>query len=82
MHDPTENVRREMVHAVNQGEITRESLEAQYGQVWTTDELSKEFTVKGFMAPFVVAQRKSDGKVGTLMFTHSPRFYFSWREDK
>jgi CHASE2 domain-containing sensor protein len=28
-----------------------------------------------------VVARKSDGKVGSLMFEHSPRLYHSWQED-
>ena len=55
-------------------------LEQEYGQVWDTEELTAEFTVEGFAAPFIAATRKSDGKRGTLMFQHRPRFYFSWTE--
>lgn len=48
--------------------------------VWTTDELREHFEVEGFMAPVVVVRRRSDGARGSLMFTHSPRFYFGWEE--
>lgn len=48
---------------------------------WTTDQLQEEFSVLGFMAPYIVVQRKSDGKTGTLQFKHSPRIYFNWQED-
>ena len=87
MADPTENTRRSMVKAVNsQVESNskgneRKRLETQYGKVWDTTELSKEFVVKGFMAPYVVCTNKETGKKGTLMFQHSPRFYFRWKED-
>lgn len=60
----------------------RPEYEAKHGQVWTTAEMQAEFTVMGFAAPYVVVTRKSDGKVGSLQFTHSPRFYFKWEEDK
>ena len=30
------------------------------------------------MAPLVVVRRKSDGVKGSLMFQHSPRFYFGF----
>ena len=50
-------------------------------QKWNTEELQRDFSVQGFMAPFVVVKRKSDGKTGSLEFTHSPRVYFNWRED-
>ena len=50
------------------------------GQTWTTEELTRDFEVTGFAAPFVVVRRRSDGKVGSLEFTHSPRVYFGWTE--
>jgi hypothetical protein len=82
MGDATESLRRERVRELNtQPEITRESLEARHGQVWTLDEFEKEFSMTGFMAPIVVVRRKSDGKVGSLEFTHRPRFYFNFVAD-
>ena len=50
------------------------------GQTWTTDEMQDEFAVLAFMAPFVEVRRRSDGKRGTLEFTHSPRVYFGFKE--
>jgi len=76
--DETEGIRKVMVEAINFAPGSREALEAQYGQVWDTDQLRKEFEVQGFMAPFVVVKRKSDGKTGSMTFQHSPRFYFSF----
>lgn len=55
--------------------------EANREQTWTMAELQAEFEVMGFAAPLVVVRRKADGKVGTLMFTHSPRVYYGWQED-
>jgi hypothetical protein len=49
-------------------------------QVWDTETMKAEFEVLGFMAPFVVVKRRSDGVRGSLMFTHSPRWYFGWEE--
>lgn len=46
--------------------------------IWGTDELKADFTVEGFMAPFVVVRRKADGVRGSLCFTHDPRFYFNF----
>jgi hypothetical protein len=77
--DPTENIRRAMVAEINAVPGSREALEAEHGQVWDTDQMCAEFTAIGFAAPFVVVRRKSDGKKGSLMFQHSPRFYFSFR---
>jgi len=81
MIDFTENIRREMVQEINAGTSSRDVLEAEYGQVWDTQELGKDFEVTGFMAPFVVVKRKSDGVVGSLMFRHSPRYYYSFTPD-
>ena len=58
---------------------TSEALEAEYGQVWTTTELSHDFEVLGFMAPFVVVRRRSDGMKGSLEFQHNPRLYFHFQ---
>jgi len=59
---------------------SRAALEQKYGQVWNTDELSQDFEVLGFGAPFVVVKRRSDGKKGSLEFAHSPRHYFNFKE--
>ena len=80
--DPTENIRRNLVAQINSDPQEREALQAKYGKVWNTQELQEEFIVEGFMAPFVVARRKSDGKKGSLAFQHYPRYYFTWQEDK
>ena len=79
MSDPTEAIRRERVAEINLQPGSREALEAQYGQVWTTDQLSGDFEVIGFMAPLVVVRRKSDGRKGSLEFQHSPRLYFDYQ---
>jgi hypothetical protein len=63
---------------INAAPGSREALEAQHGQVWDTQELGQDFTVEGFMAPYVVVRRKSDGQRGSLMFQHNPRFYFGF----
>jgi len=75
-HDPTEDVRRAMVRL---GEPERD-LAAYTGPRWTTEELRRDFDVLGFRAPYVVVRRKSDGVLGSLEFTHSPRVYFDWDE--
>lgn len=80
-HDPTENARRELVAKLNRN-LSREELAEQYGDVYDTTEMAELFEVTGFLAPFVVVKRKSDGKVGSLQFQGSPHFYFGWQEDK
>lgn len=74
--DETENIRK-----VQQAIVNATPNEALPEKTWTTDELTKEFAVLGFMAPYVVVRRISDGKKGSLMFRHSPRVYFGWTED-
>lgn len=49
------------------------------GQTWNTKELQRDFTVIGFIAPYVAVRRKSDGAEGLLEFTHSPRVYFNFQ---
>jgi hypothetical protein len=82
MTDPTEDIRKQMIVEINSESGSREYLEAQHGQVWTTSELSDDFEVIGFMAPVVVVRRNSDGQKGSLMFQHNPRFYFSFEPHK
>ncbi len=82
MNDPTEEYRRQRQAELNQNAQERENLELLYGQVWNTEEMFRDFDPIGFMAPFLVVRRKSDGKKGSLEFQGQPRFYFSFLEDK
>ena len=78
MPDETEPYRRQRLAEINAQPGSREALDAEHGQVWDTEELSQDFEPIGFMAPFVVVRRRSDGKKGSLEFQHSPRFYFNF----
>jgi hypothetical protein len=79
MHDdPTETVRRLQLAEINAEPGSREALEAEHGQVWDTQQLGQDFNVEGFLAPYVIVRRKSDGQRGSLMFQNSPRFYFGF----
>ena len=77
MKDPTERLRRGMIAS---GAPERDLAKAD--KRWTTEEMSAEFTVQSFMAPFVFVTRRSDGTKGTMEFVHSPRVYFNFVEDK
>jgi hypothetical protein len=66
MPDATEPYRRQRLAEISAQPGNREALEAQHGQVWSTEELSGDFEVIGFLAPLVVVRRKSDGKKGEL----------------
>jgi|TARA_R110000751_G_C13658187_1_gene468835 hypothetical protein len=81
MLDSTEAIRRKMVKEINAVEGSREFLEAQHGQIWDTQEMQADFSVQGFMAPFIGVVRKSDGSKGSMEFQHAPRFYFNFKED-
>lgn len=80
MSDATKSFRKLMAAEINSVMSERQQLECVYGKVWDTEEVTEEFEILGFLAPFVSAKRKSTGKTGTLVFQHQPRFYFDWRE--
>ena len=78
MSNDTTEIRRELQSEINSNPGSREALEARYGVVYDTSELQRDFTVIGFLAPYVSVIRESDGKRGTLTFQHSPRFYYDF----
>lgn len=81
MADTTESIRKQMVADLNSEDNTRAELEAKHGKTWTTAEMQAEFEALGFMAPFIVVRKRDTGERGSLMFTHSPRFYFSFQPE-
>jgi hypothetical protein len=82
MIDPTEAIRRERLAEINAEPNSREALEAEYGQVWDTQQLRQDFEVIGFLAPLVVVRRKADGAKGSLEFQSAPRYFFNFEPDK
>ena len=82
MIDPTEEARRALVAEINCQAAERAALEARYGQVCNTSELTNDFEVPEFAAPFAIVNRKADNRMGSLMFQHHPRYYFSFQEDQ
>lgn len=74
MKDETEEFRKAKVAEINNSEVTAE-------KTWTTDQLTEEFEVLGFMAPFVIVRNRVTKLKGTLEFKHSPRIYFNWRPE-
>ena len=78
MSDPTEAIRRQQVANLNS-----EGIPDNYGgPVWDTAEMQRDFEPLGFMAPYLVCRRRSDGTRGTLTFTSYPheRLYFDFVE--
>ncbi|MGH7971422.1 MAG: hypothetical protein ACREIC_22105 [Limisphaerales bacterium] len=80
--DWTEDIRRTRLTQINSGAAQRATLEARRGPVWNASELTADFTVLGFAAPFVVVRRKSDNCLGSLLFQQDSRYYFGFKEDK
>jgi len=76
--DTTEEIRRAMQAEINAAAAERAALEAKHGKIWNTQELQEDFDVLGFAAPLIVVRRKSDKIKGSLLFQHSPRYYFSF----
>lgn len=60
----------------------RRRLEAEHGKVWSTQELTREFEVIGFLAPYVVVRRKADDVTGSMRFQHEPRFYWGFERER
>ena len=81
MIDPSESERRRRLAEISAETCDRAALQAKYGQVWDTAELARDFIVIGFLSPYVVVRRKSDGLKGSLEFQHNPRFYFNWQPE-
>lgn len=76
--DPTESPRRALGNSINNEPGDREKLAAEHGQVWNTSELTADFTVHSFLAPFVEVTRKADNVRGLMLFQHMPRYYFAF----
>lgn len=74
-----ERINRKVESSVESEERSR--LEGLYESVWDTKELQRDFVVEGFLAPFCVVKRRSDGVRGSLEFQHCPRFYFNFLAD-
>jgi len=81
MSDPTASIRREMVAQINAIEGSREYLESKHGEVFDTSQLQQEFEVIAFLSPFVSVRRRSDNLKGSVIFQHSPRFFFQFQPE-
>ncbi len=82
MADISEGIRRQMVTKINAKPNSREAFEARFGHVWDTGQLTSEFEVIGFKAPFAKVRRLIDGVVGSIMFQDSPRYFFGFEKHK
>ncbi|MBN2506228.1 MAG: hypothetical protein JXQ71_05990 [Verrucomicrobia bacterium] len=76
-----EQLRRIIAGLVPRG-LPRERIEPLFGQTWDTSQMAAEFEPLAFAAPYVVGRRRSDGKLGSMLFQHHPRYYFRFEEDR
>lgn len=77
-----ETIRIKMKQAINEDALPLDELKRRHGDVWTTTELQQQFEVVGFGAPLAVVRRRSDNKLGSVLFQHQPRFYWGFKEDR
>jgi hypothetical protein len=66
--------------AINSVAAERAELEASVGKCWSTAELTEDFEVISFLAPYVAVIRRTDRAKGTMLFQHLPRFYLGFEE--
>ena len=70
-------VKFNLIYITGGDNMTKQDLIDTYGTVWTTDELTSEFSIDSFMAPFCFGTHKESGRKYSIQFQHSPRFYFN-----
>jgi hypothetical protein len=59
---------------------SRAELEQQFGKVWDTSEVAREFIITSIISNEVVVRRKSDNRVGKLTFQNNPLLYYNFVE--
>ena len=82
MNDPTEAARRERLAEINAEPGSREALEGEHGQVWDTEQLTKDFEVIGFLGPArgrAPEGRRREGVAGVP--AQAPGLYFNFVPD-
>ncbi len=57
----------------------RNELQEEYGQVWDTEQMQKDFDVQSYLSPVTIVIRKFDGVRGTLLFARLPRLYYGFK---
>ena len=78
MNDETETIRRQQLAEINAQPGSREALEAEHGQVWDTQQLGQDFTVRASWLPTSSSGGKSTGSGGASCSNTSPRLYFGF----
>jgi hypothetical protein len=60
--DETETIRRQGLLDITLEPGSRAALEAAYGQVWDTSQMTNDFDFLDFMPPLVAVRRRADGR--------------------
>ena len=80
-----EETRADSIRRARQAQLNmslpRETLEALYGRVWTTEELKLEWNIVAYVAPLVLVKSRADESLGSFEFQHEPRYYFNYVRD-
>jgi len=72
--------RKKLVRQINSQPLAKEELAAKLGEpVYDHEDVKEHYTLGNFLAPFVCVTRLSDGAVGSMLFQHAPRLYFSFK---
>jgi hypothetical protein len=83
MSDPTQSYRRKRTAELAAEQTdNRAELEERHGQVFDPSELHQSYEVQGFMAPYVILRERATGKLGSMEFQHSPRYYWGFQADE
>jgi hypothetical protein len=82
MIDETETLRLQRLVKINAERCSPTTLEARYGEIWNSEELSRGFTVRRFTAPYVVVVLNRDRQLGSVEFQHEPGLYFNFVPDR
>lgn len=73
---------RMLREVMNRTPCSREELLAVVAEVYNREQVEERYEVLGFRAPFAMVRERSTGQMGTMLFQHEPRFYFSYSRDR
>ena len=84
LDDPTESIRHELRTMINSsvtaiceivGTVRAQAYRGSARPSMEHDELARDFEVLDFSAPLVIVRRRADAVLGSLFFSHEPRFH-------
>lgn len=74
----TETERLARITEINANPMTREELEAEFGQIWDTQGLARDFIIIGISGKLLRVRSKADGFERVLGVQEEPRLYFDF----